>query len=191
MVENRALGPALIAKISKKNLDRVAEVLMVGFGVLLLSLSAQIQIPLPFTPVPLTGQTLAVLLIGATYGSVRGALTVLSYLLVGSLGAPVFAGGAAGILKLMGPTGGYLIGFVFAAFLMGALAERGWDRKFRSGWPLFFIGHTVVFFFGVLWLAQMIGLEAALVQGYMPFIAGEVIKTTLAAAVLPWARKLL
>ncbi len=97
---------------------------------LLIALSARIAVPVPFSPAPITGQTLAVLLVGALLGSRRGALSVLAYLAEGAMGLPVFAGGGAGILWLLGPTGGYLFGFIAAAFVTGWLAERGWDRRF-------------------------------------------------------------
>lgn len=164
---------------------------LVVVGILAIAASAQVRMPLPFSPVPLTGQTLAVLLVGATYGSGRGALTTALYLLLGIGGAPIFAGGTAGAVHLLGPTGGYLVGFLAATVLMGWLSERGWDRQFKSAWPLFLLGHTVVFMFGVCWLAMQTNWITALKLGYLPFIPGEILKTLTAGNLLPLAHRFL
>lgn len=167
----------------------LVEALLLFLAVGLLALSSQIRIHLPFTPVPITGQTLSVLLIGATYGARRGASSVFVYLLLGAVGAPFWAGGASGLAALFGPTGGYLVGFLAAAFTMGWLAERHWDRNFKSAWTLFFLGHSTIFVFGILWLSRFVGFQAAILQGYVPFLPGEIIKTTLAALILARIRK--
>ncbi|RPJ40883.1 MAG: biotin transporter BioY, partial [Candidatus Latescibacterota bacterium] len=103
--------------------------LLVAFASLLLALSARVAIPLPFSPVPISGQSFAVLLVGALLGSRRGSAAVLLYLAEGAVGLPVFAGGAGGAAYLVGPTGGYLAAFLPAAFVVGALCERGWDKR--------------------------------------------------------------
>jgi biotin transport system substrate-specific component len=105
------------------------DAVLVVTGSVFIALLAQVAIPLPFSPVPITGQTFAVLLVGVLLGSRRGGLGVLLYLLEGAAGLPFFAGGTAGLARLAGPTGGYLVGFVVAAIVVGLLAERGWDRR--------------------------------------------------------------
>ena len=120
--------------------------LVVGFS-LLTALCARIVIPLPFTPVPITGQTFAVLLTGAALGARRGAAAIVLYVLEGLAGLPVFAGGASGLARLLGPTGGYLLGFIAAAYLTGTLAERGWDRTVRWAAAAMAAGNVVVYLF--------------------------------------------
>lgn len=182
------LGYALFqrAHISIKPLVQFA--LMLG-GSLLIAALAQVQIPLGFTPVPVTGQTLGVLLIAATLGS-RGAVgAVALYLLEGSAGMPFFSSGGAGLAHLLGPTGGYLVGFIVSAYLGGMFCEKGWDRGFKSAFPAFLISQSIIFLFGVAWLSRFIGFEKALWSGVIPFIPGEVIKTAIAATLLPQAWK--
>ncbi len=159
-------------------------------GSLLVALSAQVSIPLWFTPVPITGQTFGVLLVGAVLGSRRGALALCAYLLQGAAGLPVFAEFRGGLPVLLGPTGGYLFGFVFAAALVGWLAEKGWDHRFVSAFAAMALGNVVVFGFGVPWLAQFVSPNQALALGLWPFLPGALVKTVLAAAVLPAGRRL-
>jgi biotin transport system substrate-specific component len=152
-------------------------------GSLLLTLSAKISVP--FYPVPMTMQTFAVLLIGAAFGWRLGAATVLLYLAQGAFGLPVFAGTpekGIGLAYMMGPTGGYLIGFVVAAALVGWLAERGWDRSFLWLAVAMLIGHVVISAYGVAWLGSSIGLMDAWNVGVLPFFYANVFKTLLAAA---------
>ena len=159
---------------------------------LVIALGAQVAIQLPFSPVPITGQTMAVLLVGALLGSRRGALAVLAYIAEGLAGLPVFAGGAAGLARLFGPTGGYLVGFVAAAFLVGWLAERGWDRRFGTTLAAMTLGNLVIYAVGVVWLAVFVGgLSRAWSLGVLPFLPGDVIKIILAAVLLPGGWKLL
>lgn len=169
----------------------VADILLILGGSLFTALMAQIAIPLPFTPVPITGQTLAVLLTGAALGSRRGALSIAAYLLEGALGLPVFAGGAAGLARLRGPTGGYLLGFLAAAFITGWLAERGWDRRPLTTALAMLIGNAVIYLFGLPWLAlflgSFLGPKGALALGLLPFIPGDLLKLALAAFLLPSA----
>ena len=160
-------------------------------GSLLLALSAQVAIYLPFSPVPITAQTLAVLLIGATLGSRRGALSVSAYLLEGFSGLPVFAGGQAGLLYALGPTGGYLAGFVAAALVTGELAERGWDRRIATCFLALLAGNVSIYSFGLLWLARLIGPDKALALGLAPFIPGDLVKLGLGMLLLPAAWKLM
>lgn len=167
------------------------DLLLILGGSLFTALMAQIAIPLPFTPVPITGQTMAVLLVGAALGSRRGALSMAAYLLEGALGLPVFAGGATGLARLHGPTGGYLLGFLAAAFITGWLAERGWDRRPFTAALAMLIGNAMIYLFGLPWLAffleGFLGPKGALALGLLPFIPGDLLKLALAAFLLPSA----
>ena len=154
-------------------------------GSILIALSAQVAIPLPFSPVPLTGQTFGVLLVGALLGSRRGLLSVLVYLVEGAAGLPVFAGGLGGFPVLLGPTGGYLLGFAAAAALTGWLAERGWDRRILTTLVAMIAGNLLIYAFGLTRLAAFAGWEAALAAGLLPFLVGDAIKVGLAALLLP------
>ena len=160
-------------------------------GSLLIALSAQLAVRLPFTPVPITAQTLAVLLTGALLGWRRGVAAVLLYLGEGLAGLPVFAGGGAGPGHMAGPTGGYLIGFLLAAFTTGWLAERGWDRRFGTTFLAMLAGNVLLYVPGLLWLAQFVGADKVLALGLYPFIIGDLIKVLIAAALLPAGWKLL
>lgn len=143
--------------------------------------------------VPITGQTLAVLLAGLLLGSVRGALSQIVYLLVGLTSIPFWfaAGGALGVARLIGPTGGYLIGFVFTAFLVGKLAERGWDKKIKTAILAMLIGNIVIYIFGLFWLSNFLPLKGLLAAGFYPFLAGDLLKILLAGLVLPLGWKLI
>ena len=165
-------------------------VLVLG-GSVAMALSAQLAIPLPFSPVPVTGQTFAVLLIGALLGSRRGGLCVLAYLAEGAAGLPVFAAGTGGLLHLTGPTGGYLAGFVVAALVTGFLAERGWDRRFWTTIAAMLLGNIAIYGYGLPWLAFFVGAGKALPLGLKPFIAGDIYKLLLAAVLLPSGWKVL
>jgi biotin transport system substrate-specific component len=150
---------------------------------------ARIEIKLPFTPVPITGQTLGVLLVGSSLGAGLGAVSMALYLAQGAIGLPVFSGGdgGAGFLALSSVTGGYLWGFVAAALLVGWLAERGWDRSIRSSIGAMFLGGVVIYAAGVPWLMQALDvpLARALELGLAPFVIGDTLKVLLAAGLLP------
>ena len=163
----------------------VTKAALVVFGSLLLAVSAQFKIPL--YPVPATGQTLVVLLIGMTYGPRLGGITIAAYLFEGALGLPVFAGGAAGAAVLMGPTAGYLFGFLLAAIAIGYLAERGMGRTVVSTIAAMVIGNCVIYLCGALWLANFIGFGQAIVAGVLPFLYGDALKLVVAAGLMPWA----
>jgi|GEM_PF-30314 len=187
--EERTMTGTLAARlwpVEAGNAVTRAIVLIVA-GSLLLTLSAKVQVP--FWPVPMTMQTFAVLSIGAAYGSTLGAATVLAYLAQGAVGLPVFAKGG-GLAYMMGPTGGYLLGFLVAAWLVGKLAERGLDRRVPTALAVFLLGDLVIFAFGVGWLASLIGLEKAWAAGVVPFLPAEALKIALAMAVLPLAWRL-
>lgn len=152
-------------------------------GSILMALSARTQVPM--WPVPMTMQTFAVLVIGMAYGARLAGATLLLYLAEGAIGLPVFASGG-GIAYFAGPTTGYLIGFLVAAVLVGHLGERGWDRSMPLTFVAMFAGTSVIFVLGVAWLAVFLGsFEAALTNGFTPFIVGALVKIALAAAVLP------
>lgn len=154
------------------------------------ALAAQVSIPLPWTPVPITGQSFAVLLTGAVLGGRRACLAQLLYLAEGCSGLPVFAGGAAGVAKLLGPTGGYLLAFPFAAFVTGLLAERGWDRRFVTMFAAMLLGSTVIFALGLAQLSRFVPGGAVFAAGLLPFVPGDVIKAALAALAFPAAWRL-
>jgi biotin transport system substrate-specific component len=166
-----------------------ADVLLVVLGAGLVAAAAQVSIPLPFTPVPITGQTFAVVLVGASLGTVRGTSSLMLYVLAGIAGAPVYADGAHGWAQITGATGGYLVGFVVAAALVGWLAERGWDRKFSSAVGAMLTGNVVIYLIGLPWLAVVLdtGLEKTLELGLYPFVPGDILKLYLAGALLPSA----
>lgn len=143
--------------------------------------SAWIQVPM--LPVPMTMQTLAILLVGIFCGARLAAETTGAYLVQGAIGLPVFAGGAGGLAHFAGPTGGYLVGFLLAAALIGFLADRGWNRGWIKPLAALAVGHLFVFVPGVLWLAEYTGMSGAIAAGFTPFIAGTVVKTLLALAI--------
>lgn len=152
---------------------------------LLTALSAQVAIPLPWTPVPITGQTFGVLLTGALLGPRLGALALALYLVEGAAGLPFFAGGAGGAARLAGPTGGYLLSYPFAAALVGGLATHGWDRRPLTMLAAMLLGSLVVFTSGAGWLAHFVGPSRAFTAGVLPFLPGDVVKALLAAGLLP------
>ncbi len=169
----------------------ITATLVIGFA-LLTAAAAQVRVPLPFTPVPVTGQTFAVLLAGATLGSRAGAASQGLYILLGLVGLPFFQGGNGGWDYATGPTLGYLIGFVVAAAAIGLLAERKQDRTIATALPAFLAGSFVIYLFGVGWL--MVSLQTdhtdALVKGLVPFVVGDLLKVALAGTLLPAVWKL-
>jgi biotin transport system substrate-specific component len=171
----------------------VADLVLILLGSLFVAALAQLSIPLQ--PVPITGQTLAVLMVGMALGSRRGALALVAYLAEGAAGLPVFAGGKFGIATLLGPTGGYLFGFLVAAWLVGLLAERGFDRSILKTLAAMAAGNAVIYLFGVIWLTRFVGSFAgdngALALGMFPFLIGDAIKAVAAALLLPGAWKLI
>ncbi len=176
------LGSLMTPSVATSAVTKVA---LVVFGSLLLAVSAQFKIPL--YPVPVTGQTLVVLLIGMTYGPRLGGVTLAAYLFEGALGLPVFAGGAAGLAVLVGPTAGYLFGFLLAAIAMGYLADRGMGRTVVSTITAMVIGNCVIYLCGALWLANFIGFGQVIAVGVSPFLYGDALKLAVAAGLMPWA----
>ncbi len=160
-------------------------------GSLLIAFCAQVAVPLPFTPVPITGQTLAVLVVAATLGPRLGPLSVFAYLLEGMAGLPVFAGGTFGIMHVLGATGGYLWGFVLAAFVVGWLCQRGWDRHVLTAGAAMLLGNVTIYMIGLPWLTLFVGAGHALDLGLLPFLPGDLLKIVLAMGGLPGAWRLI
>lgn len=172
-----------------------ANIALIGAGAATVALLAQVEIPM--WPVPITGQTLGVMLVGATLGAWRGAAALLTYLVAGLAGLPVFAGLTGGIASVAKPSFGFIIGFVFAAALIGWLAQRNWDRRPLLSLVAFFGASLVPFVFGVpyMWVAlEQLGTDMnfalAMQYGVTPFIIGGIVKWLLAAALLPLAWRL-
>ena len=174
---------------------RARHIALMVAGALFIALTAQVVVPL--NPVPITGQTLGVLLVGGALGSKRGGFSALLYVVMGFF-LPVYAGHAQGIQHIigssggqlvLGATGGYLIGFVFAAALVGRLAELGWDRDFLGAVAAFVVGNLVIYAFGVPWLmlATGLGINAAIAGGLTPFLLADGLKILAAAALFPAA----
>lgn len=179
----KALIDRWTATLPQRLLVQVGVVLA---GTALLALSARVQVP--FWPVPMTLQTLAVLTVGATFGARMAAATVLAYLAEGAIGLPVFAGGG-GIGYMAGPTGGYLLGFLLAAVFAGWASDRGLLRGILPALGVFLLAEALIFGPGVLWLAGFTGAEKALAGGLLPFLPGEALKLGLAALILPSLRR--
>jgi len=177
--------------VALQPLDLVRQVgLVIGFS-LLTALAAQVVIPVG--PIPITGQTFAVLLTGALLGSRLGAMAMIVYLVEGASGLPFFSGGHGGLLHLMGPTGGYLVAFPAAAFITGAFAEHNWDRRFLTAAAAMAMGSILIMLSGWAWFSVVMRTSPGLTFAatVLKFIPGDIIKITLAAAVLPSGWKLL
>jgi biotin transport system substrate-specific component len=162
---------------------------LIVLGAAIIAGSAQLSIKLPFTPVPITGQTFSVLVVGASLGMLRGGASALLYVLIGMFGAPVYASGHGGLDVITGASGGYLVSYPFVSALTGRLAEERWDRRFSSAVGAMLTGNVVIYLFGLPWLAvdQHTGLEKTLELGLYPFVPGDTFKLYVAAAVLPTA----
>lgn len=167
------------------------DVVLVSVASLLTGLLAQAELRLPWTPVPVTLQPLAVFLVGAALGSRRGAAAMLLYLAEGAAGLPFFAGGAAGPAHLIGPTGGYLIGFVPTAFVIGWFSERGWDRSPWRTSVAMGVGSAVLFACGLAQLSFFVPRGAVLAAGLYPFVVGDLLKIAASSMLLPGAWRLL
>jgi biotin transport system substrate-specific component len=171
---------------------RARNAVLVALGVLFTALLAQVSIPVPGSPVPITGQTLAVVLTAAALGPVRGVAVQAFYMLAALVGLPFYSEASGGVDVVFGATGGYVIGFIPAAFLIGLAARRGADRNLLKAVPLFVAGQAVIFAVGVPWLAVSTGMSAsqALDAGFYPFILGGIVKAAVAAVVLGTAWRL-
>src|SRR5699024_6419861 len=180
MPESEILRPVVAANRSRR---RIRQLFAVFAGTLVLALSSYVTVPM--FPVPMTLQTLAVVLVGAFYGWRLGGITIAAWLLEGALGLPVFAGGSGSALVFIGPTAGYLLSFPLIGALAGWLVARGWDgaHPLRAFWAMM-LAHTVCLLLGAAWLATLVGVDDALLLGLVPFIPGEIVKSALAAATL-------
>ena len=174
------------------NAGLATDAVLIAGGAGLIAAAAQLSIALPFTPVPITGQTFAVLLVGASLGFARGTSSALLYVLLGIAGIPVYAHGASGWAVITGASGGYLLSYPFASALTGFLAERRWDRTFSSAVGAMLTGNVLIYLVGLPWLAVVLNtsLEKTLELGLYPFVPGDTFKLYLAAAALPGAWKL-
>jgi biotin transport system substrate-specific component len=179
-----------VAAFPRANL--ITDVLLVLAGTGLIAASAQLSVKLPFTPVPITGQTFAVVLVGASLGSLRGTASAMLYLWLGVAGAPIYAHHASGWDVITSASGGYIVGFVLAAAAAGFLAERGWDRRFSSSIGAMLTGNLIVYLVGLPWLAVVLdtNLEKTFEYGLYPFVPGDIFKLYLAAVLLPTAWRL-
>ena len=191
LVQNHPLAAVLWPDRAEGFSAVLRAIILIALGTALLTLSAKVNLPLPY--VPMTLQTLVVLVIGAAYGWRLGTATVIAYLAEGAIGIPVFAGPVGGLAPLMGPTAGYLIGFVAAAFATGWLSERGWDRSVPLLFVAMAIGHIIILAAGFAWLAfgMNLGVEKAWAVGIVPFVAASLIKNALGAALVPAVRRML
>ncbi len=167
----------------------LTDALLILGGAAFVGLMAQISVRIGFTPVPITGQTFAVLLVGAAYGSMLGAATLFAYLVLGAIGVPLYADHKHGWDVFSGATGGYIVGFIVAAAVTGALAERGWDKKFSSSIAAMLTGSVIIYACGSIWLHHFLHVNwnTTFVDGVYPFIPGDLVKLYLAAAALPGA----
>lgn len=174
-----------LADVAAPRANALMQVTLVVLASFVTALAAQVEIHLPWTPVPITGQSFAVLLSGVVLGGRRAFLAQMLYLLEGCAGLPVFSGGAAGFLHLVGPSGGYLIGFPFAALATGVLAERAWDRKPLTMFATMLTGSSVIFIMGLAQLSRFLPAEQVLQAGLLPFLPGDLIKSGIAAGLFP------
>jgi biotin transport system substrate-specific component len=180
---NSFAKPETLISVALEPFDWTRSVaVVVGFS-LLNALAAQVAIPIG--PVPITGQTFAVTLTGALLGSRLGAAALIIYLVEGVSGLPFFAQGGSGLQTLLGPSGGYLVSFPAAAYITGAFAEHGWDKRFLTAAAAMAIGSAVILLAGWAWLSQFMPFDTAFRAGVQPFIIGDIVKIVLAAAVLP------
>jgi len=203
-----ALAQAVTHRRAAARSTVATDVMLVVAGSLVMAALAQVSIKLPFTPVPVTGQTLGVLLVGGSLGALLGGAAMLLYLAEGAIGLPFFAGGEAGLDRLgfASASGGYLWGFVIAAVLIGYLAEKRWDRGVGSAIGAFLLGEIIIFTIGVFWLANALGISVqasgacdlatgadcdALQLGLYPFVIGDLLKVLLAAGAFPLLWRLL
>ena len=168
---------------------RVRDVVLVIAGALFIYLTARVSIPVPGSPVPITGQTFGVLLVGGALGFRRGLIGVALYVLLGVVGLPFFAEGKGGLTVIWGATGGYLIGFIVAGAVVGRLAELGWDRRIGGALGAMLVGSLIIYAIGVPWLKIVTGwsVEDTIAKGLTPFLLGDTIKLVLAAALFPAA----
>ena len=187
MRKNLVLIDAVFPKIENKISIFVKDIVLVFSFAILTGVCAKLKIEIGL--IPITMQTFAVLLSGALLGAKRGALSQIIYLLLGLSGIPWFSRGG-GVVYLMSPTFGYILGFVFAAYIVGFLCERGFDRKIETAILAMLLGNLIIYLPGIFWLAKFVGFEKALAVGFYPFIIGDLFKLLLASLILPFGWKL-
>jgi biotin transport system substrate-specific component len=176
-------------RVGERLSTRARHIALIAAGALFIYLSARVVIPIAGNPVPITGQTFGVLLVGGALGFRRGLASVLLYVLLGVIGLPFFAEGKSGLAIVFGASGGYLIGFIVAGALVGRLAELGWDRHIAGAVGAMAVGNALIYIVGVPWLAIVTGADAAkaISLGLVPFLVGDILKLVLAAVVFPAA----
>lgn len=185
----KALYPSMLDSfLSQVKQSTLIDALSIFAGSLLMVACSQIYITLPFTPIPITAQTFSVLLLGSILGSKRAPLSILLYIAYGAVGFPVFSEHSGGMHVLIGPTAGYIFGFIISGFVIGKFSEKGWDRYLGKSLTAMFLGQLLIFVPGLLWLSKFVGFENILEQGFYPFVIGGIVKTLLAgsSSVLIW-----
>jgi biotin transport system substrate-specific component len=176
-------------RVGERMGSRLRHIALIAIGAALIFASSRVSIPVPGSPVPITGQTFGVLLVGGALGFRRGLASVVLYVLIGLIGLPFFAEGKGGVQVLQGVRGGYIVGFIVAGALVGRLAELGWDRRILGALGAMAIGNVVIYLFGVPWLMFVAHLDVptGIAQGLTPFLIGDTIKLILAALAFPAA----
>ena len=170
-------------RVGERMGSRLRHIALIAIGAALIFASSRVSIPVPGSPVPITGQTFGVLLVGGALGFRRGLASTVLYVLIGLIGLPFFAEGKGGVQVILGATGGYIVGFLVAGSLVGRLAELGWDRRIVGALGAMAIGNVVIYLIGVPWLMAVahMDLAAGIKNGLTPFILGDAIKLILAA----------
>lgn len=181
------LKSTFISEISQSKTTPFLTLLAIIGGSILISLFAQVSIPLPFTPVPLTTQSMMVLLLGALLGR-KAIFSVMGYLMQGAFGLPVFAGGSYGMLVLLGPTGGYLISYLFASYVVGLLMERAKERTPLNAFYAMGVGSLIIYLLGAARLSSFVGVEKAILLGVLPFLVGDLLKIFVGIRILKGLR---
>jgi biotin transport system substrate-specific component len=176
-------------RVGERMGSRLRHVALIAVGAALIFVSSRVVIPVPGSPVPITGQTFGVLLVGGALGFRRGLMSVALYVLIGLIGLPFFAEGKGGVQVLQDTHGGYIVGFIVAGSLVGRLAELGWDRRIVGALGAMVVGNIVIYLFGVPWLMYVahLDLPTGIAKGLTPFLLGDAIKLILAAAAFPVA----
>jgi len=176
-------------RVGERMGSRLRHIALIVIGAALIFVASRVSIPVPGSPIPITGQTFGVLLVGGALGFRRGLASVALYVLIGLIGLPFFAEGKGGVSVILGARGGYLIGFIVAGSLVGRLAELGWDRRIVGALGAMAIGNVVIYLIGVPWLMAVthMDLPTGIAQGLTPFLLGDAIKLVLAALAFPAA----
>lgn len=188
-MKQKALINSLV-RSEDKELNLLTNVVLMVVGAMFLALFAQLRVVLPFTPVPITGQTLAVSIIALLYGKKLAPATIITYIVAGSLGAPVYAGFKAGF-PLLVATGGYIIGWVVSSFIIGYLAEKGWINSFAKTVLAIILGEIVMYALGMFQLHLFVPNKNVFMVGFIPFIPGDIVKILLATSIVTTVRKVM